>query len=116
MLTNRVSRLTGTVQDGSGNPVIDRTVVAVPVNDTYWHPGNRHIRVTYPDATGRYDFVGLPAGGYLVAAVVGIHRADLYERAVFQEIAAAGTRTLIEAAGTTTLDVVVATGDSPVAK
>ena len=111
VLTDRASRLVGTVRDEDGRPINDRTVVVLPVNATYWHPGDRHVGLTYPDTEGRYEIRGLPAGAYLVAAVAGIHGGDLYEQAVFQEVAAAGTETLIEAGQTTTLDLVLATGD-----
>ena len=107
ILTDRASRLVGVVQDGNGNAMTDRAIVALPINSAYWQPGSRHVQLTYPDSTGRYEIVGLPAGAYLVAAVAGISAGDLYELAIFQEIAAAGTEALIEAAETTTLDLVL---------
>ena len=61
---------------------------------------------------GRYEIVGLPAGGYLVTAVVGIAIGDLYDLAVFQEIAAAGTETLVEVGETTTLDLGLTLGET----
>ena len=48
-----------------------------------------------------------PAGFYLVAAVAGIDRTNLYDLAVFQEIAASGSETLVEAGETTMLDIVL---------
>jgi len=63
VLTDRPSRLSGTVQDEAGNAVTDRAIVALPINSTFWHPGSRHIQLTYPDLAGRYEMIGLPAGG-----------------------------------------------------
>ena len=107
VLTDRTSRLAGIVQDEDGNAITDRAIVALPINPAFWRSGNRHVRLTYPDLSGRYEIVGLPAGGYLVAAVDGISMGDLYDLALFQEVAAAGTETLVEAGETTTLDLVL---------
>ena len=79
VLTNRASRLVGVVQDGDGNAITERAIVALPINSAYWQPGSRHIQLTYPDSYGRYEILGLPAGVYLVAAVAGISAGDLYD-------------------------------------
>ena len=108
VLTDRTSHVAGVIRDEDGNAITDRSIVALPVNSAFWRPGSRHVRLTYPDLSGRYEIIGMPAGVYLVAAVAGIHRADLYDLVVFQEIAAAGTEALVEAGETTTLDLVLA--------
>jgi hypothetical protein len=110
ILTDRTSRLVGVVQDEDGNVITDRAVVALPLNSAFWRVGSRHVRLTYPDLSGRYEIVGLPAGVYLVAPVAGIDASDLYGPVVFEEIASAGTEALIEAGETTTLDLVQALG------
>ena len=110
VLTDRASRIVGFTRDEDGNAVADRAIVALPVNPAFWHAGNRHVRVTYPDPSGRYEIIGLPAGGYRVAAVAGVGQADLYSAAVFEEIAAAGAEALVEAGETTSLDLVLALG------
>ena len=115
VLTDQASRLIGLVQDDAGNAISDRAVVALPVNSAFWRPGSRHVRLTYPDLTGRYEIVGLPAGVYLLAAIAGINDADLFDLEVYQEIAAAGTEALVEAGETTTLDLVVALGGNRLA-
>jgi hypothetical protein len=104
VITDQASRLTGTVQDEQGHPVTDPAVVALPVDPTRRYVGSAHLRVTYPDRSCRYELVWLPAGGYLLSAYTGIREADLYEVAVFREIAAVGTAVVIEAAERTTLD------------
>ena len=107
VLTDRPSRLQGVLQGQNGNAVTDLAIVALPFNPAFWRPGSRHVQLTYPDLSGRYQIVGLPTGVYLVAAVAGIGIGDLYDQAIFQEIAAAGTETQIEAGETTTLDLVL---------
>ncbi len=104
VVTDRVTRLTGTVHDQQGRAATDPAVVALPVNPALWQPRSRHVRLTYPDASGRYTMTGLPAGAYLVSAVSGIYEGDLYGAAVFQEIAAAGVEVAIETGESTTFD------------
>ena len=115
VLTDQASRLVGVVRDDDGNAINDRAIMALPVNPAFWRPGNRHVQLTYPNVSGRYEIVGLPAGGYLIAAVVGISAGDLYDLAIFQEIAAAGTEALVDAGVTTTLDLVLTLGGNQLA-
>jgi hypothetical protein len=104
VVTDRLTRLTGTVHDQQGRVATDPTVVALPVNPALWQPRSRHVRLTYPAASGRYTMTGLPAGAYLTSVVPGIYEGDLYGAAVFQEIAAAGVEVAIEAREITTFD------------
>lgn len=104
VLTDQASRLTGTVHDQHGHPITDRAVIALPINPTFRHPGSRHVRLTYPDLSGRYDVSGLPAGVYLVAALSGIQEGDLYDASMFQEISAAGAEVVIETGAVSTFD------------
>jgi hypothetical protein len=104
VVTDRITRLTGTVHDQQGRVATDPAVVALPVNPALWQPRGRHVRLTYPDASGRYTMTGLPAGAYLVSVVPGIYEGDLYGAAMLQEIAAAGVEVAIEAGEITTFD------------
>jgi hypothetical protein len=71
--------------------------------------------LTYPDVSGRYEIVGLPAGVYLIAAVAGISTGDLYDPAILQEIAAASSEALVEVGATTTVDLVLTFGGNQLA-
>lgn len=104
VVTDQATRLMGTVRDEQGHPVADPAVVALPIDPTRRYAGSPHVGLTYPDRSGRYELVGLPAGNYLLAVVRGVREADLYEVAVFRDIAAIGTAVVVEAAEPTTLD------------
>ena len=110
ILTDRSSRLTGLVTDADGEPVSDRAVVALSANPLLRRPGSRHMRLVYPGLNGRYDITGLPNGTYLVAVVEELYAGELYEREVFDAIAAAGTATRVAAGETTTLDLAIEAG------
>lgn len=104
LVTDRVTSLTGTVHDQQGRVATDPAVVALPVNSALWQPRGRYVRLTYPDATGRYTLTGLPAGTYLLAVMPGLFGGDLYGPAMFEEIAAAGVEVAIEAGQSKTFD------------
>ena len=78
VLTDRVTRLTGTVRNEQGEIVTDRTVVTLPTDSTLRRPGGRHVRLAYADLNGRYELHGLPAGDYLLAVVEDIDESELY--------------------------------------
>ena len=65
------------------------------------------MRLVYPDLNGRYDISGLPSGAYLVAVVEELYDGELFERKVFDAIAAVGTEATVQTGETTTLDLTV---------
>ena len=79
VLTDRITRLTGTVRDENREVVSDHTVVALSADAMSRRPRGRHVRLAYPDLNGQYQIQGLPAGLYLVAAAEEINEIDLYE-------------------------------------
>lgn len=107
ILTDQSSRLTGLVTNDAGDPVADRAVVVVSRNPFLRFAGSRHVQLTYPDLTGRYDIAGLPTGSYLVALVEELYPGELSGRADFDAVASAGKEAVIEAGTTTTLDLKV---------
>ncbi len=107
VLTDRITRLTGTVRDENREIVTDRTVVALPANVLLRRPRGRHVRLAYPDLNGQYEIQGLPAGPYLVAAVEDINEGELYEMEILERVAAGAVPVLLREGETTTLDLTV---------
>ncbi len=69
LFTDRLTELTGTVTDQSGNPMTDFTVLAFPTDAALWRPNARQIMTARPDQNGSYEIRGLPAGDYYVTPV-----------------------------------------------
>ena len=107
VLTDRITRLTGTVRDESREIVTDRTVVTLPSDAMLRRPRGRHVRLAYPDLNGRYQIQSLPAGPYLVAAVEEINESELYEMETLERVAARAVPVLLREGETTTLDLTV---------
>ncbi len=68
-LTDRHSSLSGAFQDATGRATSDITVVVFPANPAWWDAMSRRVRVQRPGTDGKYSFVDLPAGDYVLAAV-----------------------------------------------
>ncbi len=76
-LTDRHSELTGTLQTPAGSPAPDYFVIAFPANRAWWRPEARRIQTTRPASDGRFVLRDLPAGDYLLAALLDVEPADL---------------------------------------
>jgi hypothetical protein len=72
-LTNRVSRLGGTVTDRSTRPVMNALVVVFPEDRARW-TNRRAIRTTFSHQQGRYELDSLPLSRYRVVAVTSLPR------------------------------------------
>lgn len=68
-LTDWHSSLAGTFQDATGRATSDVTVVVFPTNSAWWGETSRRVRIQRPGTDGKYSFVDLPAGDYVLAAV-----------------------------------------------
>jgi hypothetical protein len=69
ILTNRVSRIIGTVTTDRGGPAKEYAVVIYADDPNRWGPTSRFLRSARPDQRGQFEVKGLPAGAYLAVAV-----------------------------------------------
>ena len=69
-LTNRTTSITGGVNDNSGQPTKDYTVVVFAEDPAKWTmPLTRWTSSSRPDQDGRFKFSNLPPGAYFAFAV-----------------------------------------------
>jgi hypothetical protein len=69
VLTNRVTRVTGSLSDAKGLPTYDGTVLIFASQPNKWFDQSRWLRSTRPNQKGTFEVVGLPNGEYLAIAV-----------------------------------------------
>lgn len=77
IFSERHASLSGTLQDASGRPVPDLTVVVVPADSALWRPDSRRVRTARPATDGAFTFADLVPGDYLLAALTDFDPADL---------------------------------------
>lgn len=85
----RTQELSGTIQDTSGGPTSDFTIIVFPSDKQYWLPQARRIAATRPGTDGRFTFRGLPAGDYRLTAVTDVEPGEWYDPAFLSQIGAA---------------------------
>jgi hypothetical protein len=87
--TDRTQQLSGTIQDASGRPVSQYTILVFPSDQRYWQPVSRRVASTRPGTDGSFVFRGLPAGDYYLTAVTDIDPANQTDPTVLEQLAKA---------------------------
>jgi hypothetical protein len=67
--TSSRATLSGSLTDGDGRPVVNRSVVLFPEDRELWVAASRRIHVVQPSADGGFAIRDLPPGAYRLAAV-----------------------------------------------
>jgi hypothetical protein len=67
--TDRTQELSGTLQDSTGRPTADFTIIVFPSDNRFWLPQARRIVSARPGTDGRFTFRNLPPGEYRLTAI-----------------------------------------------
>lgn len=86
------SEITGRLQDASGNAATDYHIIVFPADRSHWVPNSRRIQAVRPSQDGKYTLRNLPAGEYLVVAMIDIEQGEWFDPAFLQRLAPAGMR------------------------
>ncbi|HEX7779064.1 MAG TPA: carboxypeptidase regulatory-like domain-containing protein, partial [Vicinamibacterales bacterium] len=81
-MTDRQQQLSGTLQDASGRPATDYTMILFPPDRAYWLPDSRRIITARPGTDGRFAFLALqgpPPGEYMIAAVTDLRPSEQFD-------------------------------------
>jgi protocatechuate 3,4-dioxygenase beta subunit len=87
--TNQATELSGTLQDQSGKPIADYTIVVFPSDRRFWTPMSRRIQAMRPSTDGRFMFRNLPAGDYRLIAVVDPEPGEWFDPAFLEQLVGA---------------------------
>jgi hypothetical protein len=86
--TDATQEVAGSLQDRSGRPAPDYTIIVFPSDKQYWTV-TRRIRTAQPGTDGRFTVSGLPAGDYRIAAAVDVSPSDVTDPAFLEQLVAA---------------------------
>ena len=67
-----VQEVNGSLQDGTGRPAPDYTIIVFAADNRFWTTPTRRVRSTRPGTDGKFTVANLPPGDYRVAAVVDV--------------------------------------------
>jgi hypothetical protein len=83
---DKSQELRGTIQDTSGRPTADYTIIVFPSDKRFWLPQARRIASTRPGTDGTFAFRSLPAGDYRLAAVTDVEPGEWYDPAFLSQL------------------------------
>lgn len=91
--TDRVSQISGRLQQASGVPASDHHVIVFPADRALWtsRPSPR-IQAVRPSLDGNYIIRSLPPGEYLLVAIVDVETGEWGDPAFLQQIAPSSVR------------------------
>ena len=75
---DRNQEISGTIQDATGKPIPDVTIILFPSDKRYWVPQARRIRSSRPGTDGKYSFSGIPPGQYHLTAVTDVEPGEWF--------------------------------------
>jgi hypothetical protein len=84
--TDRQQELSGTIQDTTGRPTAEFTIIVFPSDNRYWVPQARRITSTRPDTDGRFALRSLPPGDYRLTAVTDVEPGEWYDPAFLEQL------------------------------
>jgi hypothetical protein len=85
-LTDRLTDLSGTVQDARGQAVKDYVLVIFPEDNTLWGGQSRYVRTARPNQDGNFNIKGLPPARYLAAAIESLETGSQNNPAVLEQL------------------------------
>jgi hypothetical protein len=91
-----MSLLTGTLQEGSGTPAPEYSIVLFPTSPALWFSRARRIQSVRPSADGAFIFPNLPAGEYYLTALEDVEPGGLFDPSFLQELIPSSMRLAID--------------------
>jgi hypothetical protein len=84
--TDQTQELSGILQDATGQPTSDYTIILFAADSRQWAPQSRRIMATRPGTDGRFTFSGFPAGQYRLTAVTDAEPGEWFDPAFLSQV------------------------------
>ena len=104
VLTDQITRLTGSGRDPQDAPLKEFTVGAFPADDRHWQPQSRYVKAARPDQNASYQIEGLPRGNYLLAAVDVVQEGEWFDPSFLRQLRDEAVRVWLNEVTSTELD------------
>jgi len=76
---DRTQEVSGTIQDPSGKPTADFTIILFASDKSFWVPQARRILSARPSTDGKFAFRNIPAGDYRLTAVTDVENGEWFD-------------------------------------
>lgn len=90
--TDATQEIGGTLQDATGRPAPDYTIIVFAENNRFWTTPSRRIRSARPGTDGRFAVTNLPPGEYRIAAVVDVAPNEVNDPAFLEQLVPASVK------------------------
>jgi uncharacterized protein (DUF2141 family) len=90
--TDATQEIGGTLQDPSGRPAPDYTIIVFAENSQFWTNPSRRIRSARPGTDGRFTVPNLPPGEYRIAAVVDVAPGEINDPSFLEQLVPASIK------------------------
>jgi hypothetical protein len=84
-----VQEVNGALQDASGRPAPDYTIIVFAADNRFWTTPTRRVRSARPGTDGRFTVANLPPGEYRLAAVVDVSPTEITDPAFLEQLVTA---------------------------
>jgi hypothetical protein len=76
---DRTQEVSGTIQDPSGKPTADFTIILFAADKSFWVPQARRIQSARPSTDGKFAFRNIPPGDYRLTAVTDVEPGEWFD-------------------------------------
>jgi uncharacterized protein (DUF2141 family) len=90
--TDATQEIGGTLQDATGRPAPDYTIIVFAESNQFWTTPSRRIRSTRPGTDGRFTVTNLPPGEYRIAAVVDVAPNEINDPSFLEQLVPASIK------------------------
>jgi uncharacterized protein (DUF2141 family) len=90
--TDATQEIGGTLQDATGRPAPDYTIIVFAENNQFWTTPSRRIRSARPGTDGRFTVTNLPPGEYRIAAVVDVAPNEINDPSFLEQLVPASIK------------------------
>lgn len=104
-MVEALGTLSGTLQDATGQPTANYTVIIAPADPRFWTPQSRRIQAVRPATDGRFSFRNLPAGDYRLVALDDVEPESWFDPEFLRQLVPASIAVTLTDAQTTVQDV-----------
>jgi Carboxypeptidase regulatory-like domain len=111
--TDQKTEISGSLLDATGHPAPEYSIIAFPVDRTYWRPLSRRIQSVRPASDGHFLIRNLPPGEYQVAAVTDVQQGEWFDPSFLAELVGAAKRITLAAGEKRVQDLKIAGGSWP---
>jgi len=108
--TDATQDVSGSLQDASGRPAPDYTIVVFAADSRYWVAQTRRVRTVRPGTDGKFSITNLPVGDYRIAAVVDVMPNEVNEPAFLEQLVGASVAFQLRLGEKKTQDLKIAGG------